>query len=278
MLEIIKFEGLEKGKNLLILGAVHGNEICGPEAIKNIVNKIRNEEIKIISGSVTFIPVCNIDAYKQNKRYINENLNRIFEKNEKPKNNEEIIAQHIIKYIDECDYLLDIHSISTDGPSFAFLDTNTPEGKKFTEIQNFKYIMSGWDEIFGEDDKASTGYAFKQGKIGTTIECGNHNDPNCVKKAEIAIKNSLAFLGIGNCELYYEKSEQKCIKMEKVIYKERDGIFLKEWKHLDVIKSGEIIAKYNDGETIVAKEDCLIIMPHSDNFVGTEWFYLGKFC
>ena len=278
MLEVIKYEGLKNGKNLLILVAIHGNEVCGPKAITNIIKKIKNNEIKIKTGSVTFIPICNLEAYKQNKRYININLNRIFEKIENPKNNEEIISQKIIKYIDECDYLLDIHSIHSEGPSFAFLDKDTEEEmKKFVIIQNFQSIIVGWNDIFGKNDKSTCGYALKYNKICTTIECGNHNDPLCIERAETAIKNSLAFLDIADCELSFDKNNQKFIKMEKVFYKEKEGYFVKNWKHLDTIKSEEIIAKYNDGEVIKAKKDCLIIMPHEDNPIGTEWFYLGKY-
>lgn len=277
MLEIVKFDGLKDGKNLLILGAVHGNEICGPKAITNIIEKIKSNEIKIESGSVTFIPICNLEAYKQNKRFIDVNLNRIFEKNDNPKNNEEIVSQKIIKYINDCDYLLDIHSIHTEGPNFIFLDKDTEEMKKFVEVQNFNNIMIGWNDLFEEDDKSSCGYALKYGKICATIECGNHNDPNCITRAETAIKNSLAFLGIADCKMFIGKVEQKFIKMEKVFYKEKEGKFTKDWKHLDIIEAGEIIAKYDDGEVIKAKQDCLIIMPHEDNKVGTEWFYLGNF-
>lgn len=277
MLEVIKFEGLKSGKNLLVLGAIHGNEICGPRAIKNIIKKIKNNEIKIKAGSVTFIPICNFEAYKQNKRYIDINLNRIFEKNKNPKNNEEIISQKIIKHIDDCDYLLDIHSIHTEGPSFTFMDKETEEIKNFVEIQNFNDIMVGWNDLFKEDDKSTCGYALKHDKICTTIECGNHNDPNCIKIAETAIKNSLAFLEIADCKLSIDKNNRKFIKMEKVFYKEKEGYFTKNWKHLDIIKSGEVIAKYNDNKTIKAKKDCLIIMPHKDGNIGAEWFYLGEF-
>lgn len=279
MLEIIKFDSFKKGKNLLVLGAVHGNEICGYKAISKIVNKIKNGKITVKSGSITFIPICNPEANIQNKRFIDINLNRVFKKITKPAKYEEIISQKIIKYIDKCDYLLDIHSIPTDGPSFAFLDKDNTEVKEFVEMQNFKHIIKGWNELYDGEDNSTCGYGFRKGKICVTIECGNHNDPNGINLAETAIQNSLAYLKIADCQSNINESQSKYIEMEKVIYKSKNGNLSKCWNHLDKVKKGEIIAKYDDGEEIKADRDYLMIMPHNDDNVkiGNEWFYLGKF-
>lgn len=277
MLNIIKFNGLKKGKNLLVLGSVHGDEICGAKSIYEIIEKITNKEIIIETGSITFIPVCNPKAYESNKRFIEINLNRVFKKIDEPKLYEEKISQEIIKYIDKCDYLLDIHSMPTDGPKFTFLDKNTKEIKDFTLIQNFEHIMIGWNEVFGGEDNSSCGYGIKNNKVCATIECGNHNNPACIDIAKTAIMNSISFLKIANIPLILNEKMQKYIKMDKVFYKTKDGILVKNWKHLDSVKKGEIIAKFDDGETIIAESESLIILPHHNNKLGTEWFYLGNY-
>lgn len=278
MLEVIKFDSFKEGKNLLVLGTVHGNEICGSKAILKIIKKIKTDKIKIKSGSITFIPFCNPKAFKENKRFIDINLNRTFKKMNNPIKYEEIISQKLIKYIDDCDYLLDIHSIPSVGPSFAFLDVLKKDVIDFVKIQNFKHIMTGWNELFNEEDNSSCGYGFSKNKICTTIECGNHNDPKCIKKAENAILNSMAFLGITDMSVKIAINNQKYIKMENVFYREKDGELTKYYNHLDKIKKGEVIAKYNDGEVVKADRNCLIIMPHNQcEKIGVEWFYLGRF-
>lgn len=277
MLEVIKFEGLKKGKKLLILGSIHGNEICGAKAIFEIIQKIKSKEILIDSGSISFIPICNPEAYKNNKRFIDINLNRVFKKIENPTMYEEIISQEIIRHIDDCDYLLDIHSMPTDGPRFIFLDKNIKEIKDFVLIQNFEHIMVGWNEIFGGEDDSTCGYGIKKNKVCTTIECGNHNDPVCIDFAKTAIINSMSFLKIANNPLTISAKKQQYIRMDKVYYKTKEGILVKNWKHLDLVKKGEIIAKFNDGEKIIAESDCLIILPHHNEIkLDTEWFYLGN--
>lgn len=278
MLEVIKFDSFKTGKNLLVLGAVHGDEICGPKTIYSIIDKIKSGEILIESGSVTFIPICNPEAYKNNKRFIDINLNRLFKKINKPEKYEEIISQKIIKYIDDCDYLLDIHSMPTDGPRFTFMDKNTKKIKDFTLIQNFEHIMVGWNEIFGGKDNSSCGYGLSKNKVCVTIECGNHNNPICIDIANTSITNSLSFLKITNTPLILDKTKQKYIKMKKIFYKNKEGNLTKKWQHLDSVKKDEIIAKFNDGTNITTEKNCLIILPHNDNVkIGSEWFYLGSF-
>ena len=36
-LQTIAFDSLKSGPRLLVLGAVHGNEICGPKAITRVI-------------------------------------------------------------------------------------------------------------------------------------------------------------------------------------------------------------------------------------------------
>jgi len=56
---IYKFSSNKIGKKVCILGGVHGNEIAGIEAIKNIV-----ENLEIDNGEVYLI-ICNEKAIKK---------------------------------------------------------------------------------------------------------------------------------------------------------------------------------------------------------------------
>ncbi|MDR1425739.1 MAG: succinylglutamate desuccinylase/aspartoacylase family protein [Rickettsiales bacterium] len=277
MLEIIKFKSPEKGSSLLVLGAVHGDEICGPLGIDNTIKKIKDGLLTLKRGSVTFIPICNPEAYARKKRFIDVNLNRVILKSKKPIGYEEKIAQIIAEEIDKCDYLLDIHSIPTDGPKFAFLDKNTDEIKKFVLAQDFQHIVFGWNEIYGDGDHSSGGYALENGKIAVTIECGNHSNRDCVEVAEKAILNSLVYLGIVEGKVELIPGRSKYIVMEKMFLKEKEGSMTKNYKHLDPVRAGETLAVYDDGKKIISDRDCLIIMPSNDCAkIGTEWFYLGS--
>jgi predicted deacylase len=49
-LETIRFHGLKAGPKLLVFGAVHGNETCGPNAIARVIEECRAGRVSIQRG------------------------------------------------------------------------------------------------------------------------------------------------------------------------------------------------------------------------------------
>ena len=116
----VKFESNNSSyPKLLVLGAVHGNETCGSKAIKDIIDDINSDKIKLKQGSVTFIEKSNPKAYEENKRYHETNLNRVIKKMENPILYEEKLGNILTAHIDECEYMLDLHSMPENGTPFA---------------------------------------------------------------------------------------------------------------------------------------------------------------
>lgn len=284
MHEIHRFSSLKKGPNLLVFGAIHGNEICGPAAIQKIIFRLKKGRLPLAKGSVTFVPICNPLAYKKGKRYIEKNLNRVIAQQPISKLYEEKLASHLLPWIDTCDWLLDIHSYEAEGPAFVFQDTAHKKTKAFARCLGPHTIVTGWLDMYAaphatvtnEGDTAS--YAHSQGKTGVVIECGQHNDPNAILIAEKAILSAMSYLGL---TAPIKKKEDTAstpliIKGYKVFSKNKKGRFVKKWKHLDPIKKGEVIAIYHDGTQETADHDAFIMLPNSKVSLGEEWFYLGK--
>jgi succinylglutamate desuccinylase len=86
------------------------------------MQELQDGLLVLLQGSVTFIPICNPEGYKQNKRYIDENLARIFDVYTNPTTNEQYCSSVIAPYIDTCDALLDIHSGNAENTLFVFQD------------------------------------------------------------------------------------------------------------------------------------------------------------
>src|SRR3989344_2566551 len=109
-IRVVEKQGIKEGKNLVVLVGVHGNEICGVKAADLLLSKL-----KIKSGKVTFI-YANLEAIKQNKRFIEQNLNRCFF-NQQPSEVEQSFegktAKNIMPYLDEADAMLDVHASLT---------------------------------------------------------------------------------------------------------------------------------------------------------------------
>ena len=122
MVEVIRFQAPNTWPNILIFWAIHGNEPCWTLAIKKVIQQLRNNQIILHKGSVTFVPIANKPAYELNKRYIDQDLNRIIWKYTSPTTVEQSISQELISLIEECDILLDIHSTTESSPAFVFQD------------------------------------------------------------------------------------------------------------------------------------------------------------
>ena len=80
------------GPRLLVLGAVHGNETCGPRAIEKVLADFEADKLKLLRGNVTFVPITNPLAYQRGKREGDRNLNRNLRPTDKPQDFEDRIA------------------------------------------------------------------------------------------------------------------------------------------------------------------------------------------
>lgn len=280
MVTVYHFDSKNAGKKLIVLGAIHGDETCGQHAITRIIDKIEKDEIQIQCGSVTFIPICNEKAYQQHKRYCDKNLNRVFTFHENPTCYEEMVANDLITHIKKADYLVDLHSMHTNGIPFVFQDYDDEETQKFVIAQGLDYAFIGWTDLYSKNgvlqDSSTTDYAKSVNITAVTVECGSHTDPQAIKIAENCIMNSLAYLSIISQKPFIEpKRSIKFIKMKDVIYKKASGMFVNHWEHLNTIKKGTLIAEYDHGEKIIANYDGYIILPNHHSKLGDEWFYLG---
>ncbi|MDR0571369.1 MAG: succinylglutamate desuccinylase/aspartoacylase family protein [Rickettsiales bacterium] len=278
MLEIFEFKSLNPGKHILITGAIHGNEVCGAIASQKIISEIESGKIEIKSGSVTFVPISNPEAYRLNRRFVETNLNRVVKKHKEPKLYEEKIANVLIEYIKKADYHLDIHSMCENGKPFVFQDYE--EEREFAEIFGLNYIFVGWPDVYKDSkivkDYSTQNYSHRVGTINCTVECGSNIGKDSIVVAEKSIRRALSYLKIADYEDDTIIPTQNFINMKKVYFRENAAEMTRKFKQLEKIKKGEIIVTYTNGKKIVADDNYFIIFPKYDAIVGEEWFYLGK--
>ena len=72
----VTYNAPNQGPAVIITGAVHGNEVCGTEAIKRVIQEIESGKLHLKTGMVTFVPVTNPLAYRLGARTGERNLNR----------------------------------------------------------------------------------------------------------------------------------------------------------------------------------------------------------
>ena len=277
------FYGETYGKRLLVFGAIHGDETCGTEGCYRVIKRLEQGDLKLKSGQVTFVPICNPAAYEKRIRYVDYNLNRIFQPHpeaEQQKSAEKYYATLLTHYVCNTDYLLDLHSISSKGEAFAFQDFITHDSTNFSSSLGISPILQGWPNIYNDanrsEDWTTQQYANPVGVTGVTVECGSHLDKNSIDVAERSIYRAMAGLQIIEpvVDVSLKDKVQK-IQMHSFQVKEKDGEFIKNWANMDKVEVGDIIARYSDGEVLTSPISGFLIMPFSAAKIGEEWYYLG---
>ncbi len=273
------FSSGKDGLHILILGGVHGNEVAGTIAQRKIIRQLETGKLKMKSGSVTFVPVVNEAAHRNDTRFVDVNLNRVVRFHQNPSNNEERIANCLVKEIDNCDFMLDLHSTHCEGDTeFAFIDYNTARNRELLSLVPVKNALAGWPEIYAKNgtiaDCCTERYAYLNNKAGITVECGYHKSSRAVDVALNSILNVLTHYGIVDLPRS-KRNEQNVINMSSFVVKTSAGKLSRNYQHLTKIKKGEVLARYDNGENIVAEADGYIIIPNHNANIGDEWFYLG---
>lgn len=311
-LKSITYTGLKSGLRLIVLGAVHGNETCGTQAIEKIMQEFDSGQRTIIAGAVTFVPIANPLAYARKQRMGDRNLNRNLYPNLDPQDFEDHVTNWLCPLLAQHDVLLDLHSFHTPGQAFALLGPNNNTGilEPFdlaTEEEalalrlGISVFVDGWLDTYSRgvakrvanqaaySDKSkpqnldvkygvgTTEYMRSQGGYGITLECGQHDEALAPQVAYGAICNTLAHLGLiaGNQPEVVRNYES--LRIIDVIDRLDIGDqFSQDWKSFDQLKAGDVIGIRENGEKLIAKYDVKILFPNPVALPGNEWYYLAK--
>ena len=285
--KIVTYRALEPGPTFTVLGAIHGNERCGAEAINRLAADLDNGNVSLGRGTLQMVPVANPQAYRDNVRFIDRNLNRYLYPKDDKQHYEDHLDPIVCEVLDRTNVLLDLHSYTSPGGPFIFLGTGNPKETAFAKALGVNDFAFGWADAFGkggEDSKESQGtteYARTKGALAVTLECGQHLNADNADIGHRAILRALAHL-----EMLDEKSlaalgppppsgAQRCVKM-KSVYRRGEGANLaRPWRHFDPVAKGEAMAKLANGKTIDAPDDGYIVLPKAASVTGEEWFFFG---
>lgn len=285
--EIFEFDSGKSGKHLVVTGAIHGNEPCGPLAIKRVMEEIKQGVIGITAGKVTFVPVCNPRAYAQNVRQTERNLNRMMFPKDAPEAYEDHLDNVLCPLFDTADVLLDLHSCHSQSPPFIFLGACDQANAEYALALGVSHFVHGFEDALGDatadiDPKFAMGtteYTREQGGLALTLECGSHLDETAPEVGYQAILRALSHFGLAAVDKAMISAQQDmtrhCVKMVKAFIKEEEGQFAQDWQNMSRVQGGEVLVHYESGKTITAPEDGYIILPKAFETTGAEWFSFG---
>ena len=311
-LRTLTYHGLAPGPRLLVLGAVHGNEVCGAKAIAQLVQDLDSGALRLIRGTLTLVPVTNPLAYQLGQRTGERNLNRNMAPSAIPQDFEDRLANVLCPLLDAHDALLDLHSFHTGGAPFVMIgpQNNTGPLEPFAhaglEMQLALHtgphrVVEGWLDTYSrgiqkrlarsglEGSRAqtlvtnpnygvgTTEYMRSRGGYGVTLECGQHDDPLAVGVARHAIAQTLALLGLAALPLLAEPPNREILRLIDVTDRDHAGdTFSRAWRSFDAVKGGDVIGTRHAGDVVKAPRSGFIVFPNPRAEVGQEWFYFAE--
>ncbi len=305
----VNYTGQGAGPRVIIMGATHGNEVCGTQAIARVMAELDAGKLHIANGSVTFVPIVNPLAYAKNTRSGDRNLNRDLSPKEHPQDFEDRIANWLCPLLAQHDVLLDLHSFNAaHGEPFVMvgpLDNEGPlepfkhmrEERALARILGVRRFVTGWMAAYGGGVQrrsrgnaaeletvlrygmGTTEYMRSTGGYALTLECGQHLDPQAPEVAYRAIMNTLAHLKLIDAPapqpIPFEEMEalQMVVVHDKLDAGDR---FTRTWASFDPVQEGEQIGERADGAPVLAEFAGRILFPDTNAGPNQEWYYLTR--
>ena len=261
---VIKKDSGKKGKTLSIFCGVHGNEKAGVYAVKRIL-----KNISIKKGMVYFV-FANPKAIKENKRFIDKNLNRCFLDKQNGNSYEEKRAKELIGILEDSDALLDVHA-SNSSETTPF--TITDNGIEIAKNMNFKIVATGFGDI---GPGATDGFMKKKDKVGVCIECGYSGESE--KNTDLAYNSILQFLQYFNAienKVKNDNVDQKILHVDEVQKVTSKKFKLtKTFADFETIKKDFVVAEDEMRQYITNKKR-VILFGTPGKPIGAEAYILG---
>jgi len=218
-----------------IVVCVHGNEQYGLEVCKKL------------PAFFSFF-VANEKAVKENKRFIEGDLNRCFPGNRNG-NHEERLAYKLVNDLSDFDYVIDLHSTSQNCPLFGIITKPNEEKIKLAKFLGVKKL------VIVNPSYASGKALIDFVKCGISLEVG----PHC---REENFKEALNSINL----LLEERTSQNQLEIYKVFGIIKGNVSMVLMENFQRIKKGQPIAVKEDGSIERARFDFIAVLTGKKNY------------
>ncbi len=253
--DIKKIETKKEGVSSVILAGVHGNEIAPVKILEKTL-----QELSIENGTL-YYGYGNPKAIYENKRYIDDNLNRLFYDgniSEKTLNAYEFGRMQLLKkYFDKSDILLDLHTSSIkNSMPFIICEPNAYEIIKYIPVE---YVVSGFDK---HEPGGTDYYMNKSKKIGICVECGYLDSAESENIARLSIVSFLSAIG----QIDEQNLKPKPKKYFRVFYKhyaQNEKFTLsKQFENFETVQKGQTIG-FDGQQHITTPKESAVLFAHN---------------
>lgn len=268
------FEADAPGRTVLITALIHGNELCGAWALKDLLALgLRPRSGRLIMA------FCNLDAFDRfdpqqhdASRYVDEDLNRVWQEERlaDASTSERRRAAELRLWVQQADWLLDLHSMHE--PSAPLLLTGLlPRNialARALQAPGHVIVDAGHKDGVRLRDYGRFGDPHEDA-CALLIECGFHGDPASRDVARDMVARLLEESGIieqGDLPegwLLPTPATQRVLEVtQAVVASSMDLTFAADWHGLETLAHAGDLIGWAEGRPIVAPYDaCTLVMP-----------------
>lgn len=247
--------------HITVVGCMHGTEKVG----KRIIDKLAN--ITLRKGTLITI-IAHPYALKKNKRYIDTDLNRCFPGN-RSGNIEERLAYYLRPYLQHTDYVIDIHSTTTDTTDVAIIKTYDNRMKELVNILSPRRVLH-MKENYGN------GSLINHSHLGISLEYGKDSSLHTYRQSLHSIYSLLEHLNmIPKRNHVATKKEPTYYSVFDVTPKPKGFVIEKNIKNFKLVKKGSLLGTANK-KPIYAQEDFYPVLFDEDNYKDILGFKAHK--
>jgi len=292
-----RFIGRGLGPLVVTIGGLHGNEPAGVAASRRVVDKLRERNASFRGEYLAL--AGNIPALKAGKRYIDEDLNRIWLRErlnhlgpgkETPPSKEDAERIELLTEIEAAlrrsgaeAYFLDLHSTSASGSAFSVF-ADTLHNRRLAASLPCPIVLGLEEHLQG----TLLNYINERGYAAVGFEGGQHESPSTVDTHELGIWQTFLTAGclreedIPELPFLVHSAQPNRHRLPRVVeIRYRHDIlpgeaFVMEpgFENLDAIRSGDLLAHDRHGE-IRSFETGYILMPLYQS-QGSDGFFLVR--
>jgi predicted deacylase len=290
---VTSFDSGVAGPHILVTALTHGNEICGAIAL----DRLFHAELRPRRGRLT-LAFDNVAAYRSFdrrhpvvSRFVDEDFNRLWDEAtlDGPRQSTELArARTVRRFVDDADFLLDIHSMQYATAPLMLAGTLDRSVALARRVGIPELIMCDPGHAAGKRmrDYGPFGDPASE-KTALLIEAGQHWQN---RAAEVATDVMLRFLiALGTLTRadaaplagpdFDAHPRQRVIEVTEAVTITSDKFeFVDDFRGLEVLSpKGTLIGRDDGREVRAPYDDCVLIMPSRRLAKGQTAVRLGRF-
>lgn len=280
------------GPHLMISAVIHGNELCGAYALRDLVSWIEARAWRPARGALTLV-LGHLEALKRfnagdpaTSRGVEGDLNRQWsvDRLDKPETVEARRAAALRPFVDQADFLLDLHSMQQRAAPLALAGMAARHRDWVRALDLPMHTMCDEGHANGVRMRDWGRFATAGDACAVLVECGAHGSVDSLVVAWDAVARCMVHAGLCRRDelpshwVAPMPAERWTLEVtHAVTAKSAQFQFAQPFEGLECLpQAGTLLATDVDGPVLTPYDDCVLIMPSRKAQAGHTMVRLAR--